>query len=275
MTQHVKGIPDGASVVIPRLFCRDPDAEIEFCVTTFGAAEMVRRPDKDGKTAHALLTIGPAMVMIEAEWPEVANRAPSLDATSPVVLFVYVEDVDQTVDRAVGAGARLLRPASNQFWGDRIAWIMDPSGHVWTVATRIEETTEEERQRRLARLRADEQANRGASALHGDALHLVTGIEEQRSRSQEGARGKLLLEIGAVHAVERVVVAHVRAEDLHEHKVVHAEPRRLQSSRDSIEHSPSLGLGGQRRSLRAIDPGITRQVQRVADLHGTAIRGTR
>ena len=96
---------------------------------------------RSGKTAHALLTIGPAMVMIESEWRDVANRAPSLDATSPVVLFVYVEDVDRTVDRAVGAGARLLMPASNQFWGDRVAWLMDPSGHVWTVATRIEGTT--------------------------------------------------------------------------------------------------------------------------------------
>ena len=152
MSEQRKGIPEGASAVIPRLFCRDPVAEIEFCTATFDAKEGVRRAGADGTIAHALITIGPAMVMIESEWPEVANRAPALDGSSPVALYVYVENVDETVERAVGRGARILMRAANQFWGDRTAWIMDPSGHVWTVATRIEETTEEQRQERLERL---------------------------------------------------------------------------------------------------------------------------
>jgi PhnB protein len=150
MTEKVKGIPDGASVVIPRLFCRDPVAEIEFCTATFGAVELNRRPGSDGKTAHALITIGPAMVMIESEWPQVANRAPAPDGSSPVVLFVYVENVDETTARAEATGARILMPPANQFWGDRTAWIIDPAGHVWTIATRVEESTEEERKARLA-----------------------------------------------------------------------------------------------------------------------------
>ena len=154
MEGRVKGIPDGASVVIPRLFCRDPEAEIEFCTTTFGAVELNRRPGADGKTAHALITIGPAMIMIESEWAGVANRAPSPDGSSPVVLYVYVENVDETVARAEGAGAQLLMAAANQFWGDRIAWIMDPCSHVWTVATRVEETTEDERKARLAEIQS-------------------------------------------------------------------------------------------------------------------------
>jgi PhnB protein len=152
VAEQVRGIPAGASVVIPRLFCRDPAAQIEFCKTVFGAVEGVRRPGADGKVAHAMITIGPAMVMIESEWPQLANRAPSTDGSSPVVLYVYVEDVDATVERAVAAGARILMPVTDQFWGDRTAWIVDPAGHVWTIATRIEETTEEERQQRLARL---------------------------------------------------------------------------------------------------------------------------
>ena len=156
MTEQVKGIPEGASVVIPRLFCRDPAAEVEFCTTALGAMEGVRRSGADGKLAHAFVTIGPAMVMIESEWPGLTNRAPQLDGSSPVVLYVYVENVDEVVKRAVTAGAKVLMPPKDQFWGDRTAWIMDPSGHVWTVATRIEETTEEERQRRLARLLAEE-----------------------------------------------------------------------------------------------------------------------
>jgi PhnB protein len=148
MASKVKGIPDGASVVIPRLVCRDPAAEIDFCVSTFGAVELGRRPGPDGKVAHALLTIGPAMVMIEAEWPALTSRAPKPDGSSPVVIYVYVEDVDQTVARAVAGGARVLIPAKDQFWGDRTAWVMDPAGHVWTIATRIEESTEQERKDR-------------------------------------------------------------------------------------------------------------------------------
>ena len=154
MTTSAKGVPEGASVVIPRLFCRDPVAQIEFCKAALDAVELVRRPGPDGRAAHALITIGPAMVMIESEWPDVASRAPTPDGSSPVVLYVYVGNVDQTVERAVAAGARILMPLTDQFWGDRTAWIMDPSGHVWTVATRIEEPTEEERKERLTRILA-------------------------------------------------------------------------------------------------------------------------
>jgi PhnB protein len=154
MASKVKPIPDGASVVIPRLVCRDPVAAIEFITHTFGAEEQARRPGPDGTVAHALLTIGPAMIMVEGEWPAIANRAPRPDGSSPVVLYVYVEDVDATVERAVAGGAKVLIPVTNQFWGDRTAWVMDPSGHVWTIATRVEEPTEEERQARLSRIHA-------------------------------------------------------------------------------------------------------------------------
>jgi PhnB protein len=94
------------------------------------------------------MTIGPAMLMIEAEWPGLPSRAPQLDGSSPVVIYVYVEDVDKTVERAVAGGAKVLFPVANQFWGDRIGWIMDRSGHVWTIATRFEETSEDQRQER-------------------------------------------------------------------------------------------------------------------------------
>ena len=153
---RVKGIPDNSSVVIPRLVCRDPVAAIDFCASTFDAVELGRRPGPDGRVAHALMTIGPAMIMIEGESPALTSRAPAPDGSSPVVIFVYVEDVDRTVERAVAGGARILIPAQNQFWGDRIAWIMDPSGHVWTIATRVEETSEEEREERWSRSLSDQ-----------------------------------------------------------------------------------------------------------------------
>jgi len=154
MSERRKGIPEGASAVIPRLFCRDPVAEIEFCKAAFGADEGVRRSGADGTVAHAMMLFGPAMVMIESEWSEATNRAPAMDGSSSVALYVYVESVDETVERAVARGARVLMPATDQFWGDRTAWLLDPSGHVWTVATRIEETTEEQRQERLQRLKS-------------------------------------------------------------------------------------------------------------------------
>ena len=145
MANKVKGIPDNSSRIIPRLVCRDGSAEIDFCVATFGAVEVNRRVGPANVMAHALLTIGTEMVMIESEWPGLPSRAPIADGSSPVVIFIYVEDVDQTIKRAVANGGTVIVPPQNQFWGDRIAWIMDPAGHVWTVATRIEETTAKER----------------------------------------------------------------------------------------------------------------------------------
>lgn len=163
MASKVKGVPEGASIVIPRLVCRDPAALIAFCASVFSAVERVRRPGPDGTVAHALMTIGPAMVMIESEWPTLPSRAPAPDGTSPVVIFVYVEDVDRTLARAEAAGAKILIPLQNQFWGDRTAWILDPSGHVWTIATRIEETTEQERKDRWSAASAATRGSRGGA----------------------------------------------------------------------------------------------------------------
>ncbi len=83
MTSTAKPIPDGASVVIPRLFCRDVAAAIDFCKNTFGAVERVRRPGPDGTAAHALMTIGPAMIMIEAECRAWRAVLPSRTAVRP------------------------------------------------------------------------------------------------------------------------------------------------------------------------------------------------
>lgn len=145
MSNKVKGIPDNSSRVIPRLVCKDGAAEIDFCLATFGAVEVNRRMGPDNMMAHALLTIGNEMLMIEGEWPGLPSRAPAPDGSSPVVIFVYVEDVDKTIERALEHGGKVIVQPQNQFWGDRIAWIMDPAGHVWTIATRIEETSAEER----------------------------------------------------------------------------------------------------------------------------------
>ena len=88
------------------------------------------------------------MIMIEGEWPTLASRAPQPDGSSPVVIYVYVEDVDKVIERAVAGGAKILLPVKDQFWGDRTGRIVDPSGHVWTISSRVEETSSDERKER-------------------------------------------------------------------------------------------------------------------------------
>jgi PhnB protein len=155
MAEKRNRLPENTSLIIPRLVCRDATAEMDFCVRTFEAEDLNRRLGPDGKVAHGLLKIGPEMIMIEGEWPSLPSRAPTADGSSPVPVFVYVPDVDQTVERAVANGARILVPLQDQFWGDRIAWFIDPAGHVWTVASRIEDTTAEERSARWNNILAE------------------------------------------------------------------------------------------------------------------------
>ena len=126
---EANSIPSGVPVVMPMLVCRDVVAEIDFCKVTFETVELVRRPGPDGKVAHAALKIGGAMIMLEVEWPSLASRAPQMDASSPVVIYVYVADVDAAIERAVATGAKILLPVKDQFWGDRTGRIIDPSGH--------------------------------------------------------------------------------------------------------------------------------------------------
>jgi PhnB protein len=150
--RKVNPIPDNSSVLIPMLICSDVSSEVEFCKTVFGAAELSSRPGPDGSKAHSLLIINGAMIIIEAQWPTLASRPPQSDASSPVVIFIYVEDVDTVAERAINNGATSLLPLTNQFWGDRTARMMDPAGHVWTIASRIEEATAPEREKRWSEI---------------------------------------------------------------------------------------------------------------------------
>jgi PhnB protein len=125
--------------VVPMLVCRDAASEIEFCKSAFDAVELSRRAGEDGTVVHATLTIGESMIFVHGEFPKLASCAPQLDGSSPVVIYVYLEDVDRVIDRAVAVGAKVLMPVTNAFWGDRVGRIIDPSGHVWNVATRIKD----------------------------------------------------------------------------------------------------------------------------------------
>ena len=145
---RVKSIPDGVSAIIPMLVCQNPSLEINFCKTVFNAIEIVSRPGEGDTVAHAALRIDGAMIMIEAETPSLASRSPKKDGSSPVIIYLYVDNVDQVIERALTAGGGLIVPARDQFWGDRTGRIIDPSGHVWILSSRIEETSAEERTER-------------------------------------------------------------------------------------------------------------------------------
>lgn len=126
-------------LAVPMLVCHDAASEIEFCKTAFGAVELSRRSAQDGTVIHATLTIGGAMVMVHGEVSKLISKPPKSDGTSPVVIYLYLKDVDAAIDRAKSVGARLLIPIVDAFWGDRVGRIIDPSGHVWNVATRVDE----------------------------------------------------------------------------------------------------------------------------------------
>jgi len=127
---------DGFCGVVPMLVCCDARSEIDFCSVAFGAVELSRRVGADGAVVQATLAIGGALLMVHGEVPKLASRAPAPDGSSAVVVYLYLDNVDASVDRAVAAGARVLIPAADMFWGDRVGRIIDPSGHVWNVATR-------------------------------------------------------------------------------------------------------------------------------------------
>jgi|ERR1017187_5590737 PhnB protein len=132
-------MPKFVRAMIPMLFCVNAAAEIEFCKAAFGAAELSRRSAEDGSITHATLGIGELLIMVHGETEHLASRAPLPDGSSPVVIYLYLEDVDVVIDRAVANGARVLNPPEDCFWGDRMARIVDPQGHVWNVASRVDE----------------------------------------------------------------------------------------------------------------------------------------
>ncbi len=119
------------------LVCKDAGAELDFCVQAFGAVELSRRTAEDGSVIHATLMIHQSMIMLHNENPHLISRAPQPDGSSSVVTYLYDENVDEIMNRAVALGARVLMPAEDQFWGDRVGRIIDPAGHVWNIAARI------------------------------------------------------------------------------------------------------------------------------------------
>lgn len=149
MKRKVKPIPKEYRTLTPMLTVSDGAGAIEFYKNAFGAEERYRMLTPDGKhVVHAELKIGDSIFMLGDEMPGQDCRSPEALGGTPVGFYVYVEDVDRAFDRAVGAGATVSMPVEDMFWGDRIGSLTDPSGHVWTLATHVEEVGPEEMARR-------------------------------------------------------------------------------------------------------------------------------
>jgi PhnB protein len=146
----VKPVPDGYPQVTPYLIVDGAAAAIEFYDKVFGATERMRLPGPDGTVGHAELQLGDSLIMVADEAHELGLRGPKVIGGTPVTISVYVEDVDGVVERAERAGATVLRPVEDQFYGDRSGQIEDPFGHRWSIATRVEDVSPEEMARRAA-----------------------------------------------------------------------------------------------------------------------------
>jgi len=148
MSGRVNPVPDGFHTVTPYMTTKDASDAIEFYKRAFGAREIFRWADPDGRIRHAEIMIGDSPVMLTDEAPDFGMAGPLSIGGSPVHIFLYVEDVDAMFERSIAAGARELMPVEDSEDGDRRGGITDPFGHVWYIATHVENVSREELQKR-------------------------------------------------------------------------------------------------------------------------------
>src|SRR5499427_2870413 len=141
-------IPEGYHTVTPYLILNAAGDAIAFYKKALGADEVMRMDDPSGKIHHAEISIGGSRIMLADEHPEIQALSPKTIGGSPVSIHLYVANVDGAVERAVAAGAKLIRPVTDQFYGDRVGGIEDPFGYRWFIATRKEDVSIEEIRRR-------------------------------------------------------------------------------------------------------------------------------
>lgn len=146
----VQAVPTGYHTVTPYLIVKDAAPAIEFYKQAFGAKELMRMPGPDGRISHAELQIGDSRLMLASEFPQMGARSAESIGGTPVTLFLYVEDVDALAAQATAAGATVLMPVQDMFWGDRYGKLADPFGHRWDIATHKENVAPEELPKRAA-----------------------------------------------------------------------------------------------------------------------------
>jgi PhnB protein len=137
-------IPEGYHTLTAYLVVDDAARAIEYYARAFGAKELGRMEAPGGKIGHAELEIGDSRIMLSDPFPQSATRPPKELGGTSASVFMYVEDVDAVVRQAVDAGATVTMEVADQFWGDRFGTVTDPFGHVWSIATHIEDVPPEE-----------------------------------------------------------------------------------------------------------------------------------
>lgn len=147
---NVKAVPDGYHSLTPYLFIRAAAAAIDFYKRAFDAVEILRLLGPDGQIGHAEIQIGDSRIMLSEENMPMSARSPETLGGSPILLHLYVPDVDALFAQALAAGAKVTRPIANQFYGDRSGGLEDPFGFTWHLATHIEDLSEDEIKKRAA-----------------------------------------------------------------------------------------------------------------------------
>lgn len=150
MANRVKAVPEGYHTATPYLIVNAAADALEFYKKAFGATELLRMAQPDGRIGHAEIKIGDSVIMLADEHPEIGARSPQTIGGSPVSILLYVEDVDAVFNQAVAAGATVQRPLQDQFYGDRTGGVTDPFGHAWYISTHIEDVVPEELKKRAA-----------------------------------------------------------------------------------------------------------------------------
>lgn len=148
MAGKVKAVPEGTHTITAHLSVREASKAVEFYEKAFGAQLRALHKTPDGKVMHASLKIGDSSLLLADEFPGAGCPSPQTLGGSPVVLNIYVEDVDKLFNQAVAAGAKVTMPLANQFWGDRYGQIVDPFGHTWALGSHVEDVAPEELERR-------------------------------------------------------------------------------------------------------------------------------
>jgi PhnB protein len=141
-------IPAGCEHSTPYLICKDAAQAIEFYKKAFGATELHRISMPGGKVGHAEIKIAGAIIMLSDEFPECGAQSPATLGGTAVGIMIYVPDVDAFAKQAEAAGAKLIEPVKDQFYGDRSCKLVDPSGHKWFFATHTEDVPPDEMARR-------------------------------------------------------------------------------------------------------------------------------
>ncbi len=145
-------VPEGYHQLTPYLVVRDAACAIEFYKEVFNAEVLLLLDEPGGKIAHSELRIGDSRILLADEFPERGARSPRSLGGSPVCLLLYVEDVDTVARKAISAGAVMVDPIQDHFYGDRSGNFVDPFGHLWTIATHKENLAPEEIRQRLEQM---------------------------------------------------------------------------------------------------------------------------